>query len=100
MNRFSPQRVINWRNSGKRFTSAEDLQPEESYFEIVEEEAYQNNEKGEKVRRLRVRMSCGHLTEQSSLRDAGGWIGVILPGKKIQNFFVNWGSENKAGCNL
>ncbi|MDX2248153.1 MAG: PKD domain-containing protein [Bacteroidia bacterium] len=75
--------TINWRNrEGKKFSSAEEEQPLESYFEILEEEPYRNNEKGEKVRRLKVRFSCELFRdgEKITLPQAEGWIGVAYPG--------------------
>lgn len=75
--------TINWRDGeGKKFSSAGEEQPIESYFEILEEEPYRNNEKGEKVRKLRVRFSCDlwYDGQKIAIKDAEGWIGVAYPG--------------------
>lgn len=73
---------IKWRDTdGNLYTSDEDEQPETSFFEILEDEPYQNNEKGEKTRRLKVRFSCEVYRdgEKILLENMEGYLGVAYP---------------------
>ena len=74
--------TVNWRDqSGKKYTSASELQPSNSSFEILEILPYEENEAGEKVLRLKVKFSCElyHNDEVIQLEDAIGYIGIAYP---------------------
>lgn len=61
--------IIKWTdNSGKVFVSNNDIsQPAASYFKIISQEPYKNNERGEVTRKLHIKFSCALYNGSESI---------------------------------
>ena len=70
--------VIGWTDeNGVRFRSDRNKQPGSSYFEVLSSEPYDDNEDGEKTRRLKVRFGCELYDENDNVFQMKGFEGFI-----------------------